>query len=196
VEHLSAERIDAAACGCAERTSGRLTLGLGFRMEFASDRVRLTREAGRAPAPPVALAREGEHRLSAWGLVVRVRRVEAFLRSRPLKRWEAVFDADRLPGMLGLRSRRAGDYVFPEGMTGRKRVQDLLVDERIPSWLRAAVPVLTSGDTVVWVVGFRRDRRYGPTPGGPAIEVEVEAVGDPARRGAGYGTIHCEPRTG
>jgi tRNA(Ile)-lysidine synthase len=192
VDHVSAERIDAAARGCAERTSGRLSLGLGSRIEFACDRVRLTREAVRLPAPPVALAGEGEHRLSEWGLVVRVRRTEAFLRTRPLGRWEAVFDAERLPGMLGLRSRRPGDYVFPEGMTGRKRVQDMLVDERVPRWRRDAVPVLTAGDAVVWVVGFRRDRRYRPRHGRPGIEVEFVKVG--ASRMAARDLEEASPR--
>jgi tRNA(Ile)-lysidine synthase len=180
-DRFSAERIDAAARGCAERTSGRLTLGLGLRIEFARDRVRLTREAVRPPAQSATLECEGEYPLSEWGLVVRVRRTEAFFRSQPLGRWEAAFDSDRLPGMLALRSRRSGDYVFPEGMTGRKRVQDLLVDERVPSWRRDTVPLLTAGDAVVWVVGFRRDRRYRPTRGGPAIEVEVANVGVPDR---------------
>jgi tRNA(Ile)-lysidine synthase len=86
--------------------------------------------------------------------------------------------------------------VLPEGMTGRKRVQDLLIDEKVPSWRRAAVPMLTAGDAVVWVVGFRRDRRYHPTPGRPAIEVEVAAVEGPARGGVGQGALHCEPHMG
>lgn len=173
VDRLSAARIDAVARACAERTSGRLTVGLGMRAEFSSARVRLARE-GERPAPPsVALPSEGEYHLAAWGLVVRVRRTEAFLRREPLGRWETAFDSDHLPGMLGLRTRRAGDAVFPEGMTGRKRVQDLLVDEKVPRWLRADVPLLTAGDQVVWVVGLRRDRRYQPTRGKPAIEVEV-----------------------
>jgi tRNA(Ile)-lysidine synthase len=182
VDRVSAARIDAVARACAERTSGRLTVGLGMRAEFASARVRLAREVERPPPPPVALTSEGEHHLGAWGLVVRVRRTEAFLRREPLGRWEAAFDSDHLPGMLGLRSRYSGDSVVPEGMTGRKRVQDLLVDEKVPRWRRAEVPLLTAGDQVVWVVGLRRDRRYQPTWGKPAIEVEVakQSQGSPA----------------
>jgi tRNA(Ile)-lysidine synthase len=78
--------------------------------------------------------------------------------------------------MLALRSRRPGDHLFPEGMRGRKRVQDLLVDAKVPRWLRGTVPVLTAGDRVVWVVGFRRDRRYRATPSRPAIEIDVEVI--------------------
>lgn len=180
VDRVSGARIDVVARACAERTSGRLTVGLGMRAEFAATRVRLGREAERLPAPPVAFPSEGEYDLAAWGLVVRVRRTEAFLRRGPLGRWEAAFDSDHLPGMLGLRSRRDGDSLFPEGMTGRKRVQNLLVDQKVPRWRRAGVPLLTAGDQVVWVVGLRRDRRYQPVPGRPALEVEV--VTSPPRR--------------
>lgn len=173
VDRVSAERIDAVARGCAERAAGRLTVGLGARAEFSSERVHLACRDEPGPVPPVALNRDGEHMLDAWGLVVRVRRTEVFQRREPLERWEAAFDTDRLPGMLGLRTRRPGDSLVPEGMTGRKRVQDLLVDEKVPRWRRDWVPVLTAGDHVLWVVGFRRDRRYQPTHGKPAIEVDV-----------------------
>jgi tRNA(Ile)-lysidine synthase len=177
VDRVSSERIEAAARGCEQRTSGLLTLGGGLRAEFAPGRVRFTREGERHPPPPVALGQEGEYHLSEWGLGVRVRCTEAFER-RPgrIGRWTAAFDRDRLPGMLALRSRRPGDHLFPEGMRGRKRVQDLLVDAKVPRWLRGTVPVLTAGDRVVWVVGFRRDRRYRATPSRPAIEIDVEVI--------------------
>ncbi len=180
VDRLSSERIDAAARGCEERTSGLLTLGGGVRAEFAPSRVRFTREGERSAPAAVALGEEGEYRLSAWGLVVRIRCTEAFERREPFGRWEAAFDRSRLPGMLAVRSRRPGDHVFPEGMNGRKRVQDLFVDDKIPRWRRATVPVLTAGDQVVWVVGVRRDRRYRPKHGQSAIEVEVLDVADQA----------------
>lgn len=173
VDRVSGARIDAVARGCAARASGRLTVGLGAWAAFASERVHLSCRDEPGPAPPVVLSRDGEYALDAWGLVVRVRRTEAFARRERLGRWDAAFDADRLPGMLTVRTRRPGDSLVPEGMTGRKRVQDLLVDEKVPRWRRDGVPVLTAGDHVLWVVGYRRDRRYQPTHGQPAIEVDV-----------------------
>lgn len=179
VDRLSCERIEAAARGCARRTSGLLTLGGDVRAEFAPGRVRFTCEGERRPPPPVVLDREGEYHLSEWGLGVRVRWIEVFERRERIGRWTAAFDKDRLPGMLAVRSRRPGDHLFPEGMRGRKRVQDLLVDEKVPRWLRGTVPVLTAGDHVVWVVGFRRDRRYQATRSRPAIEIEIEVKAVP-----------------
>jgi tRNA(Ile)-lysidine synthase len=173
VDRVPAERIEAVARACAERTSGRLTVGLGALTEFASARVRLGRRNRLPPPPPIALVQDGEQGLPAWGLAVRVRRTDVYHRGEPLGRWEAAFESERLPGMLELRTRRPGDALFPVGMTGRKRVQDLLVDEKVPRWRRDQMPVLTAGDQVVWVVGLRRDRRYQATPGAPAIEVEV-----------------------
>lgn len=185
-DRLSSERIDAAALACAARTSGCLTLGGGRRVEFSPDRVRVTREAERRPPPPVALGQDGDYHLPEWGLVIRVRRTEASERREPLEQWEAAFDRDRLPGMLAVRSRRLGDHLFPEGMTGRKRVQDLMVDDKIPRWRRDGVPVIVAGDHVVWVVGSRRDRRYRAMPGRPAVEVQVALVQNQSTPRAGW----------
>lgn len=176
VDRVSAERIESASRACGERTSGCVTLGQGAAAEFAPGRVRLTRERSRL-APPAAMIPDGECRPPGWGLLVRVRRTEAFAREGTRDLWQAAFDTERLPGMLGLRSWRAGDRLYPEGMTGRKRVHDLFVDAKVPRWCRATVPLVTAGDEVVWVVGFRRDRRYAARQGARAIEVAV--VRDP-----------------
>jgi len=49
---------------------------------------------------------------------------------------------------------------MPEGMSGRKKVQDLLVDAHVPREERDRVPIVAAPDGVVWVVGLRRDRRF------------------------------------
>ncbi|HWI53146.1 MAG TPA: tRNA lysidine(34) synthetase TilS [Symbiobacteriaceae bacterium] len=77
---------------------------------------------------------------------------------------EAAFDAARLPGPLSLRRRRPGDRLWPTGMAGSKKVQDLLVDAKVPQRLRDQVPILVSGDEVLWVMGHRLDRRFLAQP--------------------------------
>lgn len=79
----------------------------------------------------------------------------------------------RLPGPLVIRSRRPGDRIHPVGMDGRKKIQDLLVDLKVPRRQRDQVPLLVSGDEVIWVVGYRVDRRFLAAAGEPAILVQV-----------------------
>jgi tRNA(Ile)-lysidine synthase len=172
VDRVSAERIDAVSRGCVERRSGGLTLGQGALAEFSAGLVRLTCKA-RPPALPRAALTNGENRPSGWGVVVRVQRTPSFQPRGPLGPRGAAFDTERLPGMLGLRTWRAGDRIHPEGMSGSKLVHDVFVDAKVPRWRRVTAPLLVAGDEVLWVVGLGRDRRYAAQPGGPAIEVHV-----------------------
>jgi tRNA(Ile)-lysidine synthase len=55
---------------------------------------------------------------------------------------------------LAVRFRRPGDALRPLGLGGRKKLQDLFVDRKIPRGERDAVPlVVDAGDRIVWVVG-------------------------------------------
>jgi tRNA(Ile)-lysidine synthase len=74
-----------------------------------------------------------------------------------------VIDRDLLDGPLALRVRRAGDRFRPEGGVGSRKLQDFFVDSKLPRELRATWPLLTSGETIVWVVGLRADRRFTPS---------------------------------
>ena len=48
-----------------------------------------------------------------------------------------------------------GDRFWPQGAPGPKKLQDFLVDAKIPRWLRPHLPLLASGDEIVWVAGVR-----------------------------------------
>ena len=80
-------------------------------------------------------------------------------------RWQALFDYDKIKPLLTLRARRPGDRFLPAGMGGRsKKLQDYLVDEKVPRRKRDLVPLLCSGEDILWVVGFRTDERFLPRP--------------------------------
>ena len=66
-----------------------------------------------------------------------------------------VVDADRLSFPLLARRWRPGDRFRPLGMTGTKKVSDLLTDAKVPAHRRAGTMVLVSGEQIVWVVGLR-----------------------------------------
>ncbi len=71
----------------------------------------------------------------------------------------AFFDLDLAGGELTVRARRDGDRFQPLGMDDSKKLQDFMVDAKIPRIWRDNVPLVCSGDRIIWVVGWRIDHR-------------------------------------
>jgi tRNA(Ile)-lysidine synthase len=73
-------------------------------------------------------------------------------------------DADLLEYPLYLRKKEDGDYFFPLGMKGKKKVSKYFKDEKMSlldkenCWL-----LCDANDTVVWIVGRRTDGRFAIT---------------------------------
>ncbi len=85
-------------------------------------------------------------------------------------RWQAQFDYDKIKTHLTLRNRRPGDWFCPSGMGGkRKKLQDFFVDEKIPLRRRDRIPLLCSGDDILWILGFRTDERFLPKKGAESV---------------------------
>ena len=70
------------------------------------------------------------------------------------------FDASNIHSPLLLRNRRKGDKFIPFGMKGKKKLKDFFIDEKIPGHKRDRIPVITSGEDILWVVGMRIDERF------------------------------------
>jgi tRNA(Ile)-lysidine synthase len=56
---------------------------------------------------------------------------------------------------LTVRTWQPGDRFWPQGAPGPKKLQDFLVDAKIPRWLRPHIPLLTAAGEIVWVAGLR-----------------------------------------
>lgn len=69
---------------------------------------------------------------------------------------------EALQGGLVLRGPRPGDRLRPLGLGGTKKVQDILVDRKVPRRFRWRVPLLVDDVGVVWVVGHELDQRVRP----------------------------------
>jgi tRNA(Ile)-lysidine synthase len=78
-------------------------------------------------------------------------------------RWTLTLDADRLQPPLTVRAWRPGDAYRPGGAQGRRKLQDLFTDAKIPRDRRGRIPVLADAAGVLWVAGFRPDVRVAPT---------------------------------
>jgi tRNA(Ile)-lysidine synthase len=75
--------------------------------------------------------------------------------------WQALFDYDKISLPLQVRNRRPGDRFHPAGLGGKsKKLQDLLVDAKVPRQRRDTVPLLCSGTEILWVMGMRIDQRF------------------------------------
>jgi len=71
----------------------------------------------------------------------------------------ATFDLGRTGRELTVRNRKPGDRFQPLGMVQTKKLQDFMVDARIPNSWRSRVPVVCSPEHILWVVGWRIDDR-------------------------------------
>jgi tRNA(Ile)-lysidine synthase len=76
-----------------------------------------------------------------------------------------VVDADRTGSLLTVRAREKGDIFYPMGFGRRKKLQDFFVDEKVPRDERDGVPIIVSGDDIVWIAGHRGDERFKVTEG-------------------------------
>jgi len=56
---------------------------------------------------------------------------------------------------LTARGWRPGDRFWPQGAPGPKKLQDFLVDAKIPRWLRPHIPLVTAAGEIIWVAGVR-----------------------------------------
>ena len=67
----------------------------------------------------------------------------------------ARFDVNALGEPLSVRCRRPGDRFQPLGMSGTKKLQDFMVDAKVPKGQRDAIPLVVSPKGIAWVVGYR-----------------------------------------
>jgi tRNA(Ile)-lysidine synthase len=68
---------------------------------------------------------------------------------------EACFDWNCLHAPLVVRGWLPGDRFRPLGMSGRKKIHDFFVDEKIPRPARNRVPLLVDQKGIHWVIGHR-----------------------------------------
>lgn len=75
----------------------------------------------------------------------------------------AIFDPEKMIFPLFVRPRKRGDFFCPLGFGKKKKLQDFFVDEKVPRDERDAIPLIVSGEDIVWVVGYRGDERFRVT---------------------------------
>lgn len=69
-------------------------------------------------------------------------------------------DADKVQFPLVLRTWREGDYFYPSGMSGKKKMSKFFKDQKLSLIEKSKVLLLCSNDAVIWVLGMRSDARF------------------------------------
>ena len=76
----------------------------------------------------------------------------------------ACLDADIIEYPLILRNWTEGDSFYPLGMTGKKKLSNFFIDQKIPANKKDKVVIMESAGRIAWIVGYRTDNRFRVNP--------------------------------
>ena len=68
------------------------------------------------------------------------------------------FDIAKTGKKLYVRNRKNGDYFYPTGMEGKKKLKDFFSDLKLEK--RDEIPIVTNGEEIIWVVGLRSSKNF------------------------------------
>src|SRR5205814_1080089 len=150
-------RLAGAQDGASIDLPGQRATRRGGVIVLGAPAPRIGRDAGGANYFRFPLSIPGEVTLDNQGWAVSAHRLDSldrFAGCGPARGIEVAIAADPLALPLAIRSRRHGDRFRPLGMGHRKKLQDFLVDRKIPRETRDSLPLVVDGeDRIVWVVG-------------------------------------------
>nr|WP_297307238.1 tRNA lysidine(34) synthetase TilS [uncultured Flavobacterium sp.] len=70
-------------------------------------------------------------------------------------------DEDKLVFPLKLRRKQEGDFFFPYGMKGKKKVSKFFKDEKFSKFEKENTWILENGNKdIIWIIGHRMDERF------------------------------------
>ncbi|MEM9076064.1 MAG: tRNA lysidine(34) synthetase TilS [Bacteroidota bacterium] len=72
----------------------------------------------------------------------------------------AFLDVEKLNYPLALRKWKKGDYFYPLGMKGKKKLSKFFKDAKMDVFSKEDQWLLCSGEEIVWVIGKRTDERF------------------------------------
>ena len=147
------------------RSGSRIHLPHGLRAVREYDHLVLRSGGSARPPTPQRLPVPGTARFG--DLVLKA--------TKSARQADVRVDATTVGRALRVRPPKVGDRFKPVGLRGSKLVSDLLTDLKVPRDERPWVPVVvTAAGDIVWVAGYRADRRFVPRPGRAAVGLSVK----------------------
>ena len=83
-----------------------------------------------------------------------------FSQNIPTDLYTKWFDYDKIRNCPNVRFRQNSDYLTINDRDEKKSLSDYMINEKIPAKKRDSIPLLTDGDHVMWVVGYRISNAY------------------------------------
>jgi tRNA(Ile)-lysidine synthase len=71
-------------------------------------------------------------------------------------------EESKLQFPLTIRKWNSGDYFYPAGMQGKKKVSKYFKDEKFTLFQKQQAFILESNNKIVWIIGHRADERFKP----------------------------------
>jgi tRNA(Ile)-lysidine synthase len=146
--------------------SGAVELTGGWKVRRHYDELRVEAPA-KVCAPPVRVKLKvpGKTVIPALGLTLTVTRGPGLVKDRgagpgTLPARASVSAAVWAKRTLWIRGWKPGDRMSPFGLEGSRKVQDILVDAKVPRAERQRVPVVECEGEIVWIPGFRIAARW------------------------------------
>jgi tRNA(Ile)-lysidine synthase len=133
--------------------------GLAFAVDGESVRLTLGREVAArvAPIAETPLVVPGRTTVASW--LVEAETLSGKGVEVGADPYEAFLDYEAAGDQLTVRGRRRGDRFRPLGLGGEKKLQDYLVDAKVPRGERDGIPLVCAPWGIAWVVGHRIDER-------------------------------------
>ena len=144
--------------------SKRLSLPRGLSLSTQYSKCVISSPSTQSPFPILEgecqLKVPGETLLPGWQVKAIILESAPSFSSEAFK---AYFDFDKVGEEIIVRNRRRGDRFQPLGMGEPKKLQDFMVDAKIPREIRDYIPLVCSPQHILWVVGWRIDDRVKVT---------------------------------
>ena len=158
---LQSSHVDAMMALIGGRSGREVILPFGLRLISTHETLTMGPSIAVVPVPNPL---EGEYTLlvpvygqpaavtglSGWIITLEWTDSTAEVPADPLT---AILDVDQSDPEIRIRARLRGDRFQPYGMTSERKLQDFLVDRKVPAVERDAIPLLFIGGRLAWVVG-------------------------------------------
>ncbi|WP_183565814.1 tRNA lysidine(34) synthetase TilS [Mucilaginibacter sp. SP1R1] len=141
-----------------DKHPGRVFESAGFMMILDRDRLILKKRTSGGQEPVLIAEKTHEANLGNYRLNLLHDDSALIVMDNPMA---VSIDSALLVFPLTLRTWQEGDYFYPLGMKGRKKLSDFFIGQKIALHQKNEVPLLINGNgDIMWVGGYRPDERY------------------------------------